>query len=243
MNYRTSEREGEVINEIKDRDILIFTPRDVKRFLGISKGNTYRILTNMVDKNLVRRLEKGKYILKEKWDETDIYEIATNLINTSYLGFCSALHFHQLVVQVPSNVFLATTKRKRPMKIQERNLRFVKVKREDFFGYRDYGGTVVSTPEKTIVDCLKLPQYSGGILQIYEVLNDDMDIERLVEYALRTESSSIASRLGYLLEKKDMLPYPDKLKRNITTYAKLDSNKGKKNPNKKWKLYVNRMIE
>ncbi|MFB6215640.1 MAG: type IV toxin-antitoxin system AbiEi family antitoxin [Candidatus Aenigmatarchaeota archaeon] len=243
MSYTISERESEVIEEIEKRDMVVFTPDHVKRFLETSKRNAYRILTGMNRKGLAHRLERGKYILEEKWKELDIYEIVTHLINASYLGFWSALHFHHMTEQVPSKVFLATTKRKRSMELQERTVKFVKIKREDFFGYSEYGRTVASTPEKTVIDCLRLPKYAGGIPQVYSALNEEIDVERLVDYASKLGSSSVASRLGYFLERKDMLIRSEELKSNITTYTKLDPSGERENLNKDWKLYVNRSIK
>ena len=87
-----SRRESEIINKIKEHELVVFTPRDVQRFLGISDRNTYQILQRMKRKNSIVNVEQGKYMLRELWNSLDIYDIASSLITPSYIGFWSALH-------------------------------------------------------------------------------------------------------------------------------------------------------
>ncbi len=237
-----SRREAEVLHEIRSRDMLIFTPRDIRRFLKTSKVNTYRIISNMKNKGLITRLEKGKYILTETWEELDIYEIVPGIIRPSYLGFWSALHYHSMTDQVPRTVFLATAKRKKPMKLQGQTVKYVTIKPALFFGYERFGKVVVSDREKTIIDSLKHQEYSGGIGNIFPGITNQLDMEKMVEYCIKTGSSAIASRLGYLAERKGLEFKKEELKSMISTYAKLDPGRGDKRLEPEWKLYVNREI-
>jgi predicted transcriptional regulator of viral defense system len=57
--------------------------------------------------------------------------------------------------------------------------------------------------EKTIVDCLRKPEYAGGIPEIAKALfaaREQMDHARLLEYATKFGSQAVIKRLGYLLE-------------------------------------------
>ena len=238
-----SRREAQVIYEVKDREMIFFTVEDIKRFLQISINNTYRVLINMEKKGLALRLEKGRYILKDDWEKLDIYEIASNLLSASYLGFWSALHFHKLTDQVPRKIFIATTKRKRSLKIQTQPVKFITITKKAFFGYEKYGRVVASDVEKTIIDSLRLPKYSGGIDQVYNAFENDFDIEKIIDYCLIINSSAVTSRLGFFLEQKGVLKNTAKLVKNITTYSKLDPTGKEVNPNPHWKLYINRRLE
>ncbi len=238
-----SKRESQVISQIKEKDKIIFTPKDVERFLDISKQNTHRVLKNMKEKNLVKHIERGKYILRENWNELDIYEIVPEIFKPSYIALWSALHYHDMTDQVPRTVFLVTTKRKKSLKLQGQNIQYITVKKEFFFGYERYDKVVVSDKEKTIIDSLRHPKYSGGILHLYESFPEDIDVEKLTDYCKKTDSSTIASRLGYILDEKGLRFNKEKLKDMIDTYSKLDPKENKTNLNSKWKLYVNRRIE
>jgi len=237
-----SKREAQVISEIRSRDIVVFTHQDVDRFLDTSKENTYRIIGNMVEKDLVKRVERGKFILTETWKELDIYEIVPEIFQPSYIAFWSALHYHDMTEQVPRTVFLITTKRKKPLKFQGQKIKYVTVKRSLFFGYERYGKVLVSDMEKTLIDCLRHPEYSGGISQIQDAISDELNTERLVEYCKLTKSSAVASRLGYLLEKNDIKFDKNELKELVDTYTKLDPKQKRSVLNSEWKLYVKRGI-
>jgi len=78
------------------------------------------------------------------------------------------------------------------------------VKPNWFFAYERYYNMVVSDKEKTIIDCLHVPAYAGGISHIYQALTSDLNIDTLIAYCQQTKSSTIASRLGYLLDKKQL---------------------------------------
>lgn len=237
-----SKRESQVISQMKSKDKIIFTPRDVERFLDISKHNTYRVLRNMTAKDLVKRIEKGKYILIDNWNELDIYEIVHEIFKPSYIALWSALYYHDMTDQVPRTIFLVTTKRKRPLKLQGQKIVYVSVKKDLFFGYERYGKAVVSDKEKTIIDSLRHPEYSGGISHLYGSIPKDIDAEKLTDYCKKTSSSTIASRLGFLLDKKGIRFKKEGLKKMIDTYSKLDPKKDKTDLDSEWKLYVNRRL-
>jgi len=243
MNRTNISRRGaQVIEEMERRDVVVFSSRDVSRFLGLSRGNTHRILTSMEEKGLIVRVERGKYILKTTLDKLDILEVVSHLFSPSYIGFWSALHFHGMTDQIPRKVFVVTTKRKRGTTLMGQEIVYVTVKKEMFFGYEAYGRVIASDREKTIIDCLRQPENAGGMLQISEAITEELDVQRLVEYCLMTGSSAVASRLGFILDKKGLIEVVGELQDMITTYSKLDPLGEKTNLNGKWKIYVNRGI-
>ena len=237
-----SKRESQLMNQMDHRGMVIFTPMDVRRFLKTSHENSNRIIRNMLDKGTIVRVERGKYILHDTLRNLDIYEIASCIFTPSYLSFWSALHFHSMTDQVPRQIFMATTRRKRPLSLQGQTIRYVTLSDRLFFGYQRVGKVVVSDPEKTIIDSLSHIEYSGGIKHIFDAISTDLDPSRLVEYCMRTRSTSIASRLGYIMETKGLKFRSEQLEKMITTYTKLDRKLKGSNPNPKWKLYVNREI-
>ncbi|MFB6100913.1 MAG: hypothetical protein ABEK16_06620, partial [Candidatus Nanohalobium sp.] len=242
MSQSISRREAQLIDEVKDREMLFFQPRDVQRFLYISDRASYNLLSRMKNKELVENIESGRYILKETLNSRDVYELASNIVDYSYLGFFSALHFHDLTEQVPQKVQVAVTKRKDNLKLQGREIQFVKIDKDHFFGYSKYGNTVASTPEKTVIDSLRLPGKTGDLSNILELDYNRLDTELLVDYCERTGSSAVASRLGLILDRKGVDFQSGKLKDLITHYTSLDPKKPRENPVNKWKVYENRDI-
>lgn len=228
---------------IKDRNLVVFTPRDIRRFLNISDQNTYRILGRMKDKGLVKSLQRGSYILQETYEEKDVYEIISQLIDSGYIAFWSALHFHNLTEQVPRKVFVASTRQKRPLEVQGQEVVFVRISESVFYGYERDGDVLVSDPEKTIVDCLRHVEYTGGIDQIRGALSPNLNVERMINYTEKLGNGAVAARLGFLLEKHNLLEGgsegTERLLNLISSYTKLDPSREKGNPVRRWKLYAN----
>ncbi len=232
-------REAEVLETIAQKDIIVFGPRDLSRFLGISRRNAYRILGNMHEKRLVRRLGQGRYVTDEAYNTLDSYEIISHLEPASYIGFWSALWFHDLTEQVPRTAFVAVTRQKRSISVQGQPVRFVRLKPDAFFGYEQYGRVVASNPEKTIVDCLRHPEYAGGIQQVNNAISPALDLERLIRYTKRLGSGAVAARVGYLLMQQDFDLDLAPLSTMPSSYTKLDPTGNELNPNATWKLYIN----
>jgi predicted transcriptional regulator of viral defense system len=239
VSQSISRREAQLIDEIKDREMLFFQPKDVQRFLDVSDRASYNMVSRMKNKDLVESIESGKYVLKEILDSRDVYELASNIVDYSYLGFFSALHFHDLTEQVPQKVQVAVTKRKDNLRLQGREIQFIKIDKDHFFGYSKYGNTVASTPEKTVIDSLRLPGKTGDLSNILDLDYTQFDTELLVDYAVKTGSSTVASRLGLILEKKGIDFNTERLVDMITHYTSLDSQKPDENPVNKWKIYEN----
>lgn len=244
-----TKREAEVIDAVSSRDLVVFEPGDVERFLDVSARNAYRILHGMTDKDLATRLSRGKYVLTETYDRLDSYAIASHVEPASYVGFFSALHFHGLTEQVPRTIFVASTTQRRSLRVQGQEVNFVRIKPAVFFGYERYGDAVVSDPEKTILDCLRHPSYGGGIRHVYDSIPDDVDIDRLVRYAERLDSGAVAARVGYLLDRKnvfeqaDRLDERDRLRDLLRSYTTLDPSGDRTNPVADWKLYANVILD
>lgn len=228
-----------MVEAVTERDLVVFGPGEIERFLGVSARNAYRILDSMVEKGLVHRLARGRYVLKETYEGLDSYGIVSHIEPASYVAFWSALHFHGMTEQVPRKIFVAVTKQKRSLRIQGQEVRFVRVKPGAFFGYDRYGRAVVSDSEKTFLDCLRLPGYAGGIRHVYESISADLDVEKIVRYAERLGSGAVAARAGYLLERKGLLDERDELTPLVTSYTKLDPSGERTNPVSEWKLYAN----
>ena len=238
-----SERENLVMKEIKDREMLYFSPKDISRFLNMEKRNVYQVLSGMESKGLIHRIESGRYILEEDYKSKDVYELASNLIDSSYLGFLSSLHFHGMINQVPRKIQIASTRRKGNMEIQGSEIHFVKIGENDFYGYENYDRIVVSDPEKTVIDCLRLPDKAGDFSNIIDIDWKKLDARKMTKYAEKTGSSSVVSRLGVIFERKGINSSISNLKDMVKHYSKFDPRGEEKNPNSEWKLYENREIE
>lgn len=211
----------------------LFTQNDVAKLTN--KGEKYirTMLYRLAKKSRIKRVEKGKYTMHE-----DAMIFASHISKPSYLGLWTAFRYYNWTQQQPFSFFLLSPVSRKRIKFDNTEMIFIKNKH--MFGYKKerYGDfdIFISDKEKTIIDGLL---FHLPIDDIKTGLDDeDLDFEKLAEYANRTKNHSLIKRLGYLLEKKKGNNYGLKSKdNNYITLNYLGKNKGKKD--KKWKLILN----
>ncbi len=101
-----------------------------------------------------------------------------------------------------------TPRVRRPLTILGVEFRFVNCQQRLLFGLADHWATkqekvCVSDLERTIIDGLKQPEYSGGITEVAKGLwirRQDMDVTRLIRYGQKIGVGAVVRRLGFLLE-------------------------------------------
>jgi predicted transcriptional regulator of viral defense system len=124
--------------------------------------------------------------------------------------------------------------------------RLVKLRPARFFGYVLQSQGPYEFPiadrEKAIVDSLWRPALAGGTEEVYKCLReaiDELRLEVVESYALRMNSSTLTSRLGYLLEQEGI--HSKRLIRGISSsYIKLDPREPRRGRfSSRWKLIDN----
>ena len=237
-----------IIKKLKELNIFLFTPQDLRRVFNLSRGQSYNVLCQMQKQGLIHNLQKGKYLLTEfdTLNKYSIYTIASNLYHPSYISFISALSFYQLTDQLSKTVFIATVISKPKFILQNTTLQFVKLSKNSFFGYRKEQNQedefFIAEPEKAILDCLFLSRYSGGLSVIFEALNNlkSIDSQKFIEYGLKMRAKILLKRLGFLLEKLDIDIYSQIKNKIGASYTPLDPARNRLGSyNKKWKLIIN----
>lgn len=102
------------------------------------------------------------------------------------------------------------SKQIRPSTINIKNIpfQFIYHNEKHFFGATSvwvdsYNKVICSDIEKTIIDCLFKPDYSGGIVEIAKamyMLRDMINYDKLLAYVEKFNSQATIKRLGFLLE-------------------------------------------
>jgi len=205
------------------------------------------------------RLEKGKYLFvpegfEENWAGNSLL-IASHLAKPYAIAYWSALNYWQYTEQVPSTVFIQTTRRKlhNEIKIQGVTYKFIFIKKNKYFAnetiWEKHHKILVTSREKTIVDCFDAPQYSGGLIETAKAVtqgieNKELNMNKIVLYGEKLGNTTIFKRLGYLMEALK-LDVPAGIIAKIQEkvgkgYSKLDPTlKTSGKFNKKWQIIVN----
>jgi len=223
--------------ELKKNNFFVFNLLDLCLLLKIDKIKAYNLIKSLKKKDAIKKAGKGFLTFKD----SNEMAISTMINYPSYISFWSALNYYGFSDQMPKKIFLATTKYTKEIN----NFKYITLSKKKFFGYIGIGNMTLADKEKAIVDSLLFPKYSGGIIEVTKCIKSalkEIDLKKLIKYALKVESKVVLRRLGFILED---LKYKGKLLKKIRAqigkgYELLDpSLKRKNNLNKRWLLDVN----
>jgi len=205
-----------LVAELYEQQKTVFSNQDVETITGLSPKAARGLTIRLVERGLVTRLKPGLFILvpAELGHERDYlgdpYVVAAELVGGSdyFISHASAMDIHQMVTQPQLVVYTTTTQSIRPRSILGTEFRFVRCKQKHFFGTIDHWATKtkkikVSDLERTVIDGLRQSEYCGGFSEVakgFWMRRQDMDVKKLVEYALMLDIGAVYRRLGYLLE-------------------------------------------
>lgn len=233
--------ERQFINTIKEQNLGIITISDASRIINKSRKYTVLYLKRLEKRKIIKRIEKGKYSLQD----TPLQVIASNLIMPSYISFLSGLSYYHLTTQIPRIMQIATTKSKKRINYEDREIQFINLRR--VFGYNrektQFGYIFIGEKEKIIIDSLLLPKYCPINETINAIKESKLDVKKLIDYALKMNSIVLIKRLGYSLELNDIDIYP-KVKKNLNErYDLLNPHLPPTDKNNtRWKLKINEVL-
>lgn len=231
---------------LNQNEVDYFNIYHIEEHLQTRFKNVNSLAENLVQKNILYRLQRGYYAM-QNFNNEEV--IGTFIAQNSAVAYWSALHKHGLTSRFPSKVFIQTSKRKKEKRIQAVLYQYVTVSENKRFGITSmgYGNNKfpITDVEKTIIDCFDLPQYAGGmdnLIQAFVVA--DLSSKKMMHYAEKINNISLTKRLGYLCElyeKKGMKRFVRyALSKAVNTYVLFEpggENKGEFVS--KWNLRLN----
>jgi predicted transcriptional regulator of viral defense system len=249
-------KETELIAILSDRRIRVFSVAEAARLMKITRASASDLVLRLLKKKKLIRIEKARYLIvpPEAWKTGEYTEegiiIASQLLKPYYISYWTALSFYGWTEQPSRTIYIATTKLKKSIELQGTNFRFVRLRSERFFGFGEQWvgnqKVCVADKEKTIIDCLDQPRYCGEIVEAAKGLwngRDELQFDRLIQYARRMNNGAIIKRLGFLMDTLELNKprLRNEMRKNLTSgYVLLDpGNKGNGTHNKEWNLYIN----
>ena len=194
----------------------IFRLKEVQKILRLDEVSSRNFVRKLVNRGVVTRLKPGLFILvpyelgKEAEYMGNPFVVAREIMGGKnyFLSHATAMEIHGGVTQPQLVVYVTTLKPRRSITAQGIEFRFIHNQKRYFFGIRDYWVTKqdkvrVSDLERTIIDGLKQPEYCGGLTEVAKGLwmrHQDVNINRLISYAIKIGVGVVFRRLGFLLE-------------------------------------------
>ncbi len=187
---------------LDDNEIDIFTLVSIESLLNENFENLNEILENLVHKNILSRIERGKFC---RYNFRDECVISNYLVPDGVVSYWSALNRYGLTDQFSNTVFVQTSNEKRSKKVFEVQYKFIQVLNKKItgvqfqgFGNRQFRMTDI---EKTIIDCFDKPQYSGGYAELINAFGSaKLNSEKMINYCNVIGNMAAAKRMGFLAE-------------------------------------------
>lgn len=240
--------------------IVVTNAKILSSILGIPMKRAMNLLVILSKKGVMQRVAKGQYAIipadvlyGRKGFVNDPFiisdQLMENLKEKYYVGYQSAAHLHGTAEQLPFTTFIAVLKQRRPIKVGNKKIQFITLKKDKFFGFTDmkYFDSFlrVSDREKTLIDLIDRPDICGGMDEVVKTISNLMegaDVQKILMYLKKIKKPVIAQRLGFILEKlgqdDEILREIERLKSSYTYLLDPYSPKrGKKS--KRWNLIEN----
>ena len=248
-----------------DRIFATDRARELISRVGMKDSYLWEALYHLRRNGGIVSIRRGLYAIAQSVpgvNPAHEFEVAMALVNPAAISHWSALHHHGLTDQVPRKVFVLTTATSVPRvrgarargktsdgyPVGETVYQFVQLKPERFYGTEKVWigevRVVITDPERTLLDGLCMPQYCGDfaeVLRAFRVRGKELNLERIVHYALRLGTAT-AKRRGWVLESLSIDPaYLPLLERvPVKGYRKLDPTGPRKGPyNRRWMIREN----
>ena len=166
-------------------------------------------------KEHISRIRRGYYaitsILKSRSVTDDPFLIAGRVTEDAIVAYHSALSFHGLAYSLFSDFYFISGQLIQPFEFMQatyhrvahsKTLQPKKILMETKIHDRQGLDIKVTTVERTLVDCLNKPKFSGGWEEIWragEMINF-LDIDRMIHYALCLDNATTIAKVGFFLE-------------------------------------------
>ncbi|MEM2290011.1 MAG: hypothetical protein QXK27_05475 [Candidatus Hadarchaeales archaeon] len=179
-----------------------FSPAIFRSLTGYDPAYSKVRLHRLLKAGYISRLQRNVYTVHR-----DPFLVASRIVWPSYISLWSALHFHGLTEQVPSEISVLTTRIKSRTVVNFMHSRIVfrNIPPHHFFGFSkvrqgDFD-IFVAEPEKALLDAVLLEDIS--LSEIYSILKSSsasLSLERLVDYVQRAGEEEATRRFGWMLE-------------------------------------------
>ena len=177
---------------LQSNGIGVFTLEDASRLIG--KPKHYATVFLRRDR-IIKRAANGVYYTPE----ANNYEIASSIVEPSYVSLISALRFYNITEQIPNTIYVLSSKRHGSINIGGVRVEFVKVKQSLMYGYKKVDGAMMAEPEKAIIDMLYLGRFEEYAEEAIE--GAKISSEKLLRFAELAGDKSLAKRVGRLANK------------------------------------------
>lgn len=194
--------------------------------LRMTPDSVYRALARLADRDEgLLRMSRGRYAVTDLATGQPVahpFVLATAFVRPSAVSHWSALQHWHLTEQLPQIVFVSSPKRgpqlssarteatSSPLRSSRgfSTQRIVTIPDDRYFGFveewlSERDRVSIFEPERSVLDMFHHFHVFGSLTTALDVLDEharDLDLQKLIDYALRLNVGTIIKRLGWSLE-------------------------------------------
>jgi len=217
MEFRSrslSGQESKVVLALSETGRREITRAEVASLLESTLKAADHVIESLRQKGWLERAAWGAYLFippeqgPEALGNSNLLALASHISKRYYLGFSTAAAHYGLTTQHRSVIYVVTPKRLRERTVGESRVQIVSQAESKFFGFGEVdvlGYTVMlSDREKTAIDCIDHPEFSGGIGEAATVFatasRRRFDWDKAAGYLERIGAGALARRFGWLAD-------------------------------------------
>ena len=214
--------------KLGEKEQRVFTIQDIAGMLNVSPQHARNLASRMVKKNVAERVKPGLFvrvpesvILNKKFYKEDAILIANKSVKKAFLSHYTALLMHGLAERYASKVYVTSLQHHRDIFYHNITIKFIHTSQKRFFGTETISYSnekiIVSDLERTILDVVNRPQYSGGWVETINCLKniEKVNWEKLLSYIIKFDSKILARRMGYIMDNLENFSIPAHVKKKI----------------------------
>src|SRR5262249_12066346 len=226
-NLRTlGPAEAKVVLSLREQGRTVVRASGVLELLG-SENSARKVIRNLLSKGWLSRIVGGRSMIlppehgPENLGAHNVLALAAAAVEPSYIGWWSAAAYHGFTAQKPMAVFVAVLRQTPARTIEGSDVRFIRIAPRKFFGHETYAvydrKVSISTPAKTLIDCLDRPDLAGGAAELTRIAHRAMtkiNPQDLLAAAMAMKSKAVLQRLGFLTDLVGK-PFPDDVRHAV----------------------------
>jgi predicted transcriptional regulator of viral defense system len=183
----------------------VFTFGDLKELTGNVKTAS-ALVANYLKKGYIVSIKRNLYSavnLETKAAVADKFKIGSSITGDAYISHHSALEFHGIAHQLFFEIYVSSSRPFKDFQFDGLIYRYVASKTtEGIITYPTNRGVRVTDLERTVIDCIKNIDKSGGLEEILQCLQviTFLDCHKLQAYLQLYNIQMLYQKTGYILE-------------------------------------------
>lgn len=187
--------------KLKEKNIVVFTPLDVERFLGRSKIAVRFLVHRLKKQGYIQSVRRGMYKLSSE-NIPDVY-LANKLYSPSYVSLAFALSYHRVIPENVYEITSITSKATRKFETQGKVFSYRQIKRAAFSGYsaqKQQGlSFFIADAEKAFVD-VNYFRLRDGLKPLSRFSKEKINPQKAMRYAHAFNNRKLTSIIKTTLQ-------------------------------------------